>query len=46
MAFVWDYLGEPVPEKWNQSGFTGAWDILLQVNKVMLQLNIGYSHSS
>jgi len=29
MAFldsVWDYLGEPAPERLNQSGFSGARD--------------------
>ena len=26
LNFVWDYPGEPAPESWNQSGFTGASD--------------------
>jgi len=26
MAIIWDYPGEPVPERQNQSGFTGARD--------------------
>jgi len=26
LDFLRDYPGEPVPERWNQSGFTGARD--------------------